>query len=292
MQKPDSLYIELLKQCLLGEICEQWRGPPPLTTSQYTTLLQQANEAFKSYLSPLGHDVESFLLAQMTSGATQPVAGFDEILCANAISMHPGMTPDTMSDRASVENLQWCVETAIKDRMPGDLIETGVWKGGLSVLMRGILKAHGIADRFVWAADSFEGLPKPDAEKDLLDAIWYFLLEPLDRLKIPLGDVENTFRKYRLLDEQVKFLPGWFSDTLPNAPIERLAVMRLDGDWYESTMCALSALYPKLSTGGFVISDDYGVPTGCRQATDEFRLAHRIEAPIEWVNHHVVYWRK
>jgi len=197
-----------------------------------------------------------------------------------------------MSDLWSIENLQFCVEKVIMNNVPGDLIETGIWKGGLPVLMRGILKAYGITDRVVWAADSFEGLPKPDPEKNLEDAIWFHLFGPLDRLEIPLEYAEGVFRKYNLLDNQVKFIKGWFSDTLPHAPIEKLAVMRLDGDWYESTSISLNALYPKLSQGGFVIIDDYGLPLGCRRAVDEYRAAHNINEPIQWVNHQVIFWQK
>ena len=202
------------------------------------------------------------------------------------------MTPDTMSVPACVDNLQFCIEETIKNRVPGDLIETGVWKGGLPVFMRGILKAYGIVDRAVWVADSFAGLPKPDPEKHLRDAMWYFLTEPIEGLKIPLDYVESIFRKYDLLDDQVNFLQGWFSDTLPNAPIQNLAVMRLDGDWYESTMCSLKALYPKLSPGGFVIIDDYGLPLDCKRAVDEYRQIHHIKEPKIWINEQAIYWKK
>ena len=95
-----------------------------------------------------------------------------------------------------------------------------------------------------------------------------------------------------LLDAQVCFLPGWFRDTLPKAPIERLALMRLDGDWYESTRDALENLYPKLSPGGFAIIDDYGIPIGCRRAVDEYRQRHAIQEPLTWVNGATVYWRR
>ena len=86
--------------------------------------------------------------------------------------------------------------------------------------------------------------------------------------------------KFGLLDDQVRFLPGWFRDTLPAAPIERLSVMRLDGDMYESTMDSLQYLYPKLSSGGYVIVDDYSVPF-CRAAVEDYRRDHEITEPLE-----------
>ncbi|MEK6632595.1 MAG: TylF/MycF/NovP-related O-methyltransferase, partial [Nitrospirota bacterium] len=82
-----------------------------------------------------------------------------------------------------------------------------------------------------------------------------------------------------------------FRDTLPTAPIERLAVLRLDGDLYESTMEALVALYPKVSAGGFVIVDDYGLPT-CRAAIEDFRLAQGITDPIQLIDWTGAFWQR
>jgi hypothetical protein len=95
-----------------------------------------------------------------------------------------------------------------------------------------------------------------------------------------------------LLDERVRFLVGWFKDTLPSAPIQRLAVLRLDGDMYGSTMEALQALYPKLSVGGYVIVDDYGAIPQCKEAVTDFREAHGISDPMEWVDWTGVWWQR
>jgi hypothetical protein len=202
--------------------------------------------------------------------------------------IHP-MQAHTMIGMARLDNLQSCVERALADGVPGDLIETGVWRGGASIFMRAVLAAHGVTDRRVFVADSFAGLPPPDAEK-----------YPQDRgdkhykqtfLAVSRREVEENFRAYGLLDDQVVFLEGWFKDTLPSAPIERLAVMRLDGDMYGSTIEALEALYPKLSPGGFCVIDDYAL-AGCRRAVDDFRAANRIESPVERIDWSGVYWRK
>ncbi|WP_334189686.1 TylF/MycF/NovP-related O-methyltransferase [Noviherbaspirillum sp.] len=285
MPDATTLYLDLLKQCLCGAINPPGRREPIVSHARCAAMIRNANDAFGRYLTPMGHTVE-MLLSQRTSIFTSGM------LHAGLHGMHRETTPDTMSDLASLDNLQACVESAIRDEVPGDLIETGIWKGGMPVLMRAILKAHGIADRTVWAADSFMGMPKPDPATNLLDAIWHFMLEPLDGLKIPRDYVEGIFSKYGLLDDQVRFLEGWFSDTLPIAPIRKLAVMRLDGDWYESTRTAIESLYPKLSPGGFIIVDDYGLPLGCRDAIDEYRHCNGIDAPIHWVNHQVIFWRK
>ena len=89
----------------------------------------------------------------------------------------------------------------------------------------------------------------------------------------------------------MKFLKGWFADTLPTAPIEQLAILRLDGDLYSSTMDALNALYPKVSAGGFVIVDDYGSWPACKRAVDEYIATHRIQADLQTIDADGVFWR-
>ena len=189
-----------------------------------------------------------------------------------------------------LENLQECVEKVIETGVAGDFIETGVWRGGSTILMKAILKAYGDTTRVVWVADSFEGLPKPNP--DLYPGDAGDQHHTHKELAVSIEEVMDNFRRFGLLDDNVKFLKGWFKETLPSAPIKELAVMRLDGDMYESTMDALVALYPKLSVGGFVIIDDYGYLEACKQAVHDYRKKHNIQneiVPIDWTG---AYWRK
>jgi len=197
---------------------------------------------------------------------------------------------DTMIGLARLDNIRMCVERVLADGVPGDLIEAGVWRGGAAVFMRAVLAAHGMRDRTVWVADSFAGLPPPDEAAC-----------PADRgdrhheqewLAVTLDEVKGTFRKYGLLDGQVRFLQGWFKDTLPGAPIERLALIRLDGDMYQSTMDGLAALYPRLSVGGYVILDDWNLIPACRRAIDDFRAREGISEPVLPVDGNAGYWRR
>jgi O-methyltransferase len=203
----------------------------------------------------------------------------------------------TMLPKVRLDNLQFCVEDVIKQGVPGDLIETGVWRGGATIFMRGILKAYEISDRSVWVADSFEGLPKPDAESFPVEAkahSWGVMTKVYKHFAADLEEVQKNFKAYGMLDGQVHFLKGWFKDTLPSAPIKRLAVMRLDGDYYESTRDALVNLYHRLSPGGYVIIDDYAEDawTYCRKAVDEFRAEHKIDDPLIRVDSKCYYWRR
>lgn len=199
----------------------------------------------------------------------------------------------TMVTFENLDVLQRCIESVIKDGVEGDLIETGVWRGGASIFMRAVLKAYGVTDRTVWVADSFEGLPPPDAEKYPEDAMEQTAdLHAVEELAVPLEEVQSNFERYGLLDDQVRFLKGWFSDTLPDAPVEKLAVARLDGDMYESTMDALSNLYPKLSVGGYLIVDDYGDVHACRKAVHDYREANDIDEEIHSIDLRSVFWQR
>lgn len=200
----------------------------------------------------------------------------------------------TMCSPKHLANTQFCIEDCLAQDVPGDFIECGVWRGGMSIFMRGVLAAHGVTDRTVWVADSFQGLPKPPANS-LDEALYNFpqALE-IERFRVDQAKVQANFARYGLLDDQVKFLPGWFSETLHRAPIERLAVLRLDGDMYSSTMETLAALYPKLSPGGYVIIDDWGLEQLCgeQQAVLDYRQTHQITDEILPIDYHAAYWRK
>ena len=130
--------------------------------------------------------------------------------------------------RRRLDNVHACLDTIRQEGVPGDVIECGVWRGGTVVFMRGYLAAHDLADRRVFVADSFAGLPKPSAADEGLD----ISREVVPILAIERTRVENLFRAYDLLDDRVRFLEGWFADTLPRAEFSQLALLRLDGDLY------------------------------------------------------------
>jgi O-methyltransferase len=197
---------------------------------------------------------------------------------------------ETMIGLRRLHNIQHCVTEVLRRGVPGDLMETGVWRGGASILMAGILRIYGDTNRLVWLADSFQGLPPPDPDRYPADAGDTLFADP--QLAVSLDQVKANFEKYDLLNDQIRFLPGWFRDTLHNAPITRLAVLRLDGDLYESTIVALQSLYPKLSPGGYVIVDDYGVMPNCKLAVEDFRREAGIKDEIHVVDSCAVFWRR
>lgn len=273
-QEPAELYLELLKRTLTRS----------LVPDQYRNLEARLGRRKRRALRVVQRVLSRFGL--VLAGSPSPEDSADD-------GPELGTQGETMIGRSRLDNLHMCIREAIRQGVPGDLIETGVWRGGATIFMRGALKAYRQTLRKVWVADSFEGLPRPDSEKYPADAQSGFWTQEL--FSVSKEAVERNFARYGLLDHQVAFLQGWFRDTLPEAPIDRLAVLRLDGDMYESTMDALSSLYPKLSPGGYAIVDDYGAVPGCRQAVDDYRAEHgiteRIQTVKDWQDS-CVYWLK
>jgi len=192
---------------------------------------------------------------------------------------------ETMLGVRQLDNMQACIANVLRDGVPGDLLEAGVWRGGMTIFMRAALAAWGETSRTVWVADSFAGLPEPDHQQDSFG--WR-----AGDMAASLDEVRDNFARYGLLDERVRFLRGYFNSTLPSAPIKRLAILRIDADLYESTLDVLNVLYPKLSPGGYAIFDDYRNLVDCRRAIDEYRAQHGIVEPVELIDRRAVYWRK
>lgn len=196
----------------------------------------------------------------------------------------------TMIGRKRLKNVRDLVESVIDNNVPGDFIETGVWRGGACIMMRAVLQAYNAKDRKVWLADSFEGLPPPNAQDYPHDKNEKF--HEYSELAVSLEEVKSNFERYGLLDNQVEFIKGWFKDSLSNPPMEKLAILRLDGDLYESTIQPLDTLYDKLSNGGYVIVDDYNVVAACKHAVHDFLSARNLTPAIIKIDEIGVYWQK
>jgi O-methyltransferase len=196
----------------------------------------------------------------------------------------------TMIGVKRLHNVRFLLEQCLAKKIPGDFVETGVWRGGACILAKAVLSAHNIHDRKVWLADSFEGLPAPNAELYPADTGDKF--HTFKELVVDLDTVRNNFKKYGLLDDNVQFLKGWFSNTLPKAPITSIAVLRLDGDMYESTIDALNSLYPKVSHLGYIVVDDYHVVPACKTAVHDYLSKHSISAQLQEIDGVGVFWQK
>jgi O-methyltransferase len=211
---------------------------------------------------------------------------------ARAIGRDWPADAETMVGVHRLRHLAACVAQLVRDGVPGDLLEAGVWRGGSCMVMRAALRAMGEESKTIWAADSYAGFPEQDftlaAAVDAEDTCAYRF--PLISVGLPV--VQRNFERYGLLDDRVRFVPGWFHETLPGLDVGELALLRVDGDLYDSTWAPLDAMYPKLAVGGYCIVDDYGDVSACRDAVDEYRRVHGITEPIQWIDTDAVYWRK
>lgn len=193
----------------------------------------------------------------------------------------------SMIGHRRLDNVELCLRSVVNERIDGDFVECGVWRGGASIFAKGVLNILGDDKRAVWLADSFEGMPEQkDSDKIDLD------LAGVSYLAVSQEEVAENFKRFDLLDGRVKFLKGWFSDTLARSDIERIAVLRLDGDLYSSTMDAISALYDKVSYGGYIIVDDYGNWQSCKKAIHDFLDSRHLAPTLTKIDNCGVFWRK
>lgn len=179
--------------------------------------------------------------------------------------------------------------TVLIKGVPGDFVETGTYQGGSCIVLGKALERHAPgwsnstsqgSTRRLWAADSFQGLPAP-VEQDTggrgKTGAQGLYSTTLDTFKANLHKFKLDGH---LQAGRLQILQGWFNETLPAAPVERIAFLRLDGDLYVSTRDALEALYDRVSPGGLIYIDDYGAFTGCQRAVDEFRQQRGITSPL------------
>ena len=197
----------------------------------------------------------------------------------------------TMAGHRALDNVRYALETVVKGGVRGDFLEAGVWRGGSSIYAKGVLKSLGGEGekRTVWVCDSFQGLPANSTDLD--SPLWH----EYKYVAVSAQQVRSNFKAFQLLDDNVKFRKGYFVDSLPKVREEvgSLAVLRADGDMYESTMDILFNLYDKVSLGGFVIIDDFGIDE-CKKAVQLFRKLHGIHERIYHVSVKLmkVYWVK
>lgn len=188
-----------------------------------------------------------------------------------------------------LHHLRHLVERTIQENVPGDYIETGVWRGGACILMAGVLAAYGVADRRVYCADTFSGLPRPDPKfpADKRDRLYLF-----HELAVSEETVHRNFAAYDLLNDKVVFLKGSFEETLPKLSDQTFALIRLDGDMYGSTMNALINLYDRVSPSGFIIIDDYGGLRNCARAVHDYLDKRELHVRIQPIDESCVWWQK
>lgn len=174
------------------------------------------------------------------------------------------------------------------DRIPGDIIECGVYNGGSAAMMM-YPQSFSSETRDIWLFDSFEGLPPPTENDGSYEHENYYK----GWCKGSVEKVEEIFHRLKLPREHLHIVKGWFQDTfLYEAPkIGQIALLHIDADWYESVKICLETFYPKVSSGGYIEFDDYGKFPGCKKAVHEYFARHNIQADIK-THDNGMYFRK
>ena len=194
--------------------------------------------------------------------------------------------PNTMVGYARLSNAYALAQSVERTGLPGAFVECGVWKGGCIATMAWVAR-QAKSKRGIWLFDSFEGLPEPTGKDGPKG--W----EHVGDYAAPQEAAEELlFSKLKVRPDDVHVVKGWFQDTLPvyKGEIGRIAILRLDGDLYESTKCCLEHLYDQVVPGGYVIIDDYGCWEGCKMATDEFLW--NVDVELQVIDSKGRFWRK
>jgi O-methyltransferase len=201
------------------------------------------------------------------------VSVFDEA----TVDLYRRVLPFTMTSLERVAALRQSVKYIVTHKIPGDIVECGVWRGGSVMAIAWTLLEHNTADRNLYLFDTFEGMPPPtDVDVDHRGEAAAELLkkENKDTSHVwaysGIDEVKRNMRKTGYDPQRIVFVRGKVEDTLPERAPRQISLLRLDTDWYESTYAELIHLYSRLSVGGVLILDDYGHWAGARRAVDQF----------------------
>lgn len=183
----------------------------------------------------------------------------------------------------------WCLTEHVLDRkVPGDLVECGVFAGAQVAIMAKVLMRRGAKDRVVHALDSFQGIPHA-GEHDVSDIDHALFKHGRDGALVSSGisvctrgQVDAHLKEWGIDASLVRFHEGWFQNTLPLCGIGDIAFLRLDADLYESTLCCMRNLYDRVSKGGVVFADDWKM-NGCKQAVFDYmaQTGTHMPDPVE-----------
>jgi O-methyltransferase len=197
--------------------------------------------------------------------------------------------PFTMASRERLYAVFQAVQYISRNKIPGDIVECGVWRGGASMVAALALIAENDTSRRLWLYDTFAGMTTPTDEDvhrwagENARGSWarFQRAEHNDWCYASLEEVKKNLFSTRYPKDQIEFIKGDVAATLDGGGPDRISVLRLDTDWYDSTKIELETLYPRLSAHGVLIVDDYGVWDGARKAIDEYLESKNIKMLLQ-----------
>ena len=192
----------------------------------------------------------------------------------------------SMCSDDEVDQITHIIEDINNKDVKGVIVEAGVWRGGMSAYIRALLNYYN-DDRHLYLFDTFGGFP--ESQLNNKDQRIHPIMQLIYR-DYQLNQVKQLFKRFDLL-ANTNFIQGKFVNTIPKTSIKKIAILRLDADYYEPTLYVLEQCYYKISPGGYVIVDDYNNPyVGCKQAVLEFRAKYNITTPIVDDYGGSIYW--
>lgn len=193
--------------------------------------------------------------------------------------------PYTLGGPKALDNAFEIVRLVEKNNIQGAIVECGVAQGGCAAMMALSSRTYGNLEREFWFFDSYEGLPEPTEEdyKDFKTGDHVGVLVKGSCLGTIEGVSDLLFNKFNLPKNKINLVKGWFQDTVPlhKEKVGKIAILRLDGDWYESTKIPLNNFYQNITPGGCIIIDDYATCYGSKKATDEFLKENLINTHLQ-----------
>jgi hypothetical protein len=209
------------------------------------------------------------------------------------VELCESVQPYTMTSPERLLSLSTLVKQVVSSGVQGAIVECGVWRGGSMMIVARTLMQLGVTDRELYLFDTFTGMSAP-TELDVSAFGRKRAARLLDQAPRKAGrsvwcmatqeDVAANLESTGYPSERIHLIPGRVEDTIPQNAPTKIALLRLDTDWYESTRHELGHLYDRLGCGGALIIDDYGYWEGARRATDEFLsqlphppVLHRID---------------
>lgn len=208
------------------------------------------------------------------------------------MSVYEACSPYTMTSPERMYMLYQSVKYIVSNSVAGDFVECGVWKGGSSMVIAKTLLLNSVSNRVLYLYDTFEGMSEPsEIDKDQRGTSAKELLESSSKIDSDsiwcystIDEVKRNLISTGYPSDKIRYVKGKVEETIPGVKPEKIALLRLDTDWYESTRHELIHLYPHLSKDGVLIIDDYGYWEGARKAVDEYfssnnikELLHRID---------------